>query len=378
MLLHHAIQKKFIEKAINHCLKKVRNSKSLNLHYRDRLYKQQFILDQYIKQQGNATFKAVDDPAGYHGEFMRIVAGLEIPPLMTAAAVNNECLLKKLLRKQHDVNAIDAQGRTPLMYASEFESAKAFDFLLRNAADPAKCCQQGRNALFYATRHGSKKIVKQLEKFTGDLAMRNLILSQDHSGLNAIMLAAELETPEILELFLLYQPDIKIAAVGHGNKTAAMFAAEKGRLKTLNALIDYDKAGAQALIMARDANGKTVLSYASASNNLGITNLLCSLGARYSADELKAVNVNFSDVKRRNLFDGYLVRQLIAYRIEKKLQKLTDIINERDSQGRDIMMYAAMGGKPDIIAFLHAKGASLTASAPGDNNLTPLVNVDAD
>ena len=56
------------------------------------------------------------------------------------------------------------------------------------------------------------------------------------------------------------------------------------------------------------------------------------------------------------------LKKLIAYRIEKKSHSLTDIMNERDYQGRDIMQYAEMGGNPEVIAFLQEKGAGLPIS----------------
>ena len=74
----------------------------------------------------------------------------------------NPDVLRLLIDLGADVNAVDNNGRTPLMLAARYSTAAPhtsnlgiFEFLINNGADVSMKCEEGRNALNYAEANGN-------------------------------------------------------------------------------------------------------------------------------------------------------------------------------------------------------------------------------
>ncbi len=97
--------------------------------------------------------------------------------------------------------------------------------------------------------------------------------------------------------------------------------------------------------------------------NIGFVDCVALL---LNADAYPEVNKN-SLAKIAEMYaaqHGYrgMLSMLIEHCINKERENLGDILRGKNTAGRDIMIYSAMGGKPDVITFLHERGASLNAA----------------
>jgi ankyrin repeat protein len=79
-----------------------------------------------------------------------VIFGTTSSPILHLAISNsNTDIVRLLVDKNADVNAIDIHGRTPLMEATHCGSVSAVEFLLLRRADPTITDNWGRTAIFY-------------------------------------------------------------------------------------------------------------------------------------------------------------------------------------------------------------------------------------
>src|SRR5476649_920047 len=146
--------------------------------------------DSYFAFNADCEYSAIGEPVGPHSAFMQAVAGETIPSLLVAAAENNVGLIKLLLRKKGKIEVRDAQGRSALMYSSEFKSYHALNVLLKHGASISGVCKQHQTVLMYAIRQDNTRSVARLLKEPNPALVARMINAQDNKGVSALMLAA--------------------------------------------------------------------------------------------------------------------------------------------------------------------------------------------
>jgi len=72
------------------------------------------------------------------------------PTLYSAASAGDIKLVKRLLTAGADVNALDKESLTPLMYAVQAGHSEAMDLLLASGADINRVGQKGNTALHFS------------------------------------------------------------------------------------------------------------------------------------------------------------------------------------------------------------------------------------
>jgi len=141
-----------------------------------------------------------------------------------AAAKQTE-VIKTLLDKGANVNALDVLGRSALMYAAENNNATNVALLLEKQADPNLHDRTGRTALLIATEAGHADIAKTLVAAGATMSPKDL-----ESYINRTIHTI----PNIVEL--LKNTGLNLAAKGEDGKSALAIATEKRHQKTVEAL----------------------------------------------------------------------------------------------------------------------------------------------
>lgn len=142
-----------------------------------------------------------------------------------AAAKQTE-VIKTLLAKGADANAVDVLQRTALMYAAENNNAAAVAILLEKTTDINKSKDRtGLTAFTIATEAGNVDIAKTLIAAGAAMAPNELEVY-----INRTLRT----TPNIVEL--LKNTGLNLSAKGEDGKTALMIATEKGHKMAAEAL----------------------------------------------------------------------------------------------------------------------------------------------
>jgi serine/threonine protein kinase len=181
-------------------------------------------------------------------------------PLLTAIAAGNLDQVKSLISKGADVNAVSADGTTPLMLAAE-SNAPIVEALLAAGAQVETQDTRGRTALYRASAEGKED------------AMRLLIDRQA----NVNTRASDLKTPLIeavangklgaAQLLIDHSADVNLADAN--NTTPLMFAAEKDPAEIVKLLLTH---GAKRGV--KDSRGRIAFQIAVENKNAAAIQLL--------------------------------------------------------------------------------------------------------
>ncbi len=183
-------------------------------------------------------------------------------------------LLSFLLDHGAEVNTVDLQGGTPLMWASEFGQFGVVQALLAHGADPALRDKRGWTALDWAAQMGQDDAVALL---------------RDRSPMN-IYEAAQFGDVARLRASLSAGEDPNVT--DSSGTTPLMKAAASGSLPTLRLLLDHG-----ADVRRKRKDGTTALHFAAMNGYASLAALLLDRGA-----DINAVGKNIYTV-------GYVMKQ---------------------------------------------------------------------
>ena len=179
-----------------------------------------------------------------------------ITPIHIAARTGDIGLLtKSLLEEGADVNAKDSKGKTPLHYASEKGHPEIVEALTKveginvNAID-----NRGITPLYLAAVHGATVIKKDADV--------NAVAEHSRTKVTAALIKAGAD----------------VNAKDKYGRTPLHRAAEKGHLKTVEALIKVEGVN----VNAENSSGSTPLYAAIKAGNKEVIKALVSKGAKYS------------------------------------------------------------------------------------------------
>ena len=337
---------------------------------------------------------------------------------LTVAIENgNVEVVQVLLKSGAIVNALDDQGRSPLIFAVtrdvEHASLWVAQSLLENGAQIDYQCDDGKSALVVASeignlesvqfliahganlnlpdKHGRTALTAAIEKehfrvvqflleggakvdssssmlklavSTGNVKILKLLLkydrhlntgSQDESGKNAVlMLASENGFEEGVSLLL--DGGVQVNYLQDDGKSALIVASENKHFEAMELLADN---GAQ--VNLKDSNGRTALSYASEIFN----------HETWCSNLPEPTHQTIQEVLQRQ-------RHGATYPVEYLLQMHADV-NLPDMYGRSPLMFASEKGNQTSVEILLRYGARVNLQdKKGKSALMRLLCLDAD
>jgi ankyrin repeat protein len=161
--------------------------------------------------------------------------------ITTAAREGDVAAVRKLIATGTDVNAPEADGTTPLLWAAYQSSPELVEMLLKAGADPNVANRFGVTPLLQAARIGDAGTVAALLQGKADYA------TATRDGETPLMAAARAGSVEAVKLFLQHGADPN-AVEAFEDQTALMWATAEGHLDVVDTLL---KAGADPNRKAR-------------------------------------------------------------------------------------------------------------------------------
>ncbi len=173
-------------------------------------------------------------------------------PLMFAAQYEKSEYFADLIGAGADVNAKDNDGWTPLMYAAFYCRSDDVIALLKAGADPSRKADDGKSAVLLAALHGNARSMKALLDAGATLDGKGL------KNNTPLLLAAAGDDLESVELVLKSKPVLN--GKNKDGDTALMLAADRGNPEAVAALL---RAGADPAL--KDNDGQTAVDLAKGS-----------------------------------------------------------------------------------------------------------------
>ena len=287
--------------------------------------------------------------------------------------------MKSTLPFRLSVNSRDATGRTPLMDAvldGNFQGVKS---LIKGGADPSLMDNTGLNSLHFAAVGGDTGIISLIQTHVPNIEVRST------HGLTPLMLAAVTGKLHAVIWFL----EKGAAATCEDNRgwNSLHFAAEGGDSEVISLIhthvLDID---------SRSRDGLTPLMLAAANSKLHAVKRFLEKGAAASCEDnrgwsslhhaavagdpqvISLIHTHVSGIDSKS-HDGLTPLMLAAvtgklHAVIWFLEKGANATNE-DNSGRNTLHYAAEGGHPGVISFIHTYVPDIDSRSY--DGLTPLM-----
>ena len=244
-------------------------------------------------------------------------------------------VLQKITEHGADVNAVNKNGVTSLMMASEKGNVDFINVLLKDGADINIADADGDTCLHISVLQGcSIEVLQTLIDHGVDV---NAI---DEKGDTALMLASEKGNVEFIYLLLKAGADPNIAD-GDGNTWLHHSIIGESKGEVLQMIINH---GAQ--VNATNKMGDTALMIASGKGNVDGTNVLLEAGADPNitdANEDSCIHISML---------GFYKRQVLQTVINHGVK-----VNDTNKQSYTALMIASLNGNIDGIKVLLEAGA---------------------
>ncbi len=172
-------------------------------------------------------------------------------------------LIEDLIKAKAQLNLVDNDGVTALMYAALENNAYVAEKLIAAKADLNVQDHSGMTAMLYASTQRDAAIAEQLIDANADLTIQDY-----HRGWTALMYASQKGRTEIVEKLIAANVDLDIKDNQSAARTALILASYSGKIDVVDALL---KANAKTYI--RDSTGYSALDYAKINNSRKIVAL---------------------------------------------------------------------------------------------------------
>ncbi len=227
-------------------------------------------------------------------------------PLTTAIIAGDENEVKNLLERKANVNAVEEDGNTPLIFAADYQRLNIIKMLLEYKADVnhINCREDMRTeTALSAAIHGGDdtNIVKLLLEHEADI----------NGGYIPYLNNAAIYDRKKIAKMLLIEYKVDINATERGNNTALINAASMGSLTTLKALLKFKNID----IHYKNSSGNTARDKAAKSGNYGIVEVLDE--AISFRKEQEALNLEIQAAYKNGMDD------FMHDRYDQAIEKLT-------------------------------------------------------
>lgn len=274
--------------------------------------------------------------------------------LMLAEASGSTALVKALLEKGAQVDAIRRDGTTVLMLAAGRDDLPVARLLLEHGADIRLQSKDGKTPLLHAaSQQRGGEVIKLLLTKGADVNQR------DANGMTALAYVAQRDNaPAKAELMTgLLERGADANAVSRDGSTPLLFASIKPDLYLTQMLLSH-----HANVNAKNAAGVTPLMYAVTGGNVPVVKLLLDRGAQANVSNGSG---DSPMTRSMNIQPGVYADPVAAKKgAERDLQIMRLLLEHgayltaSDPHGQAAMSNAVSALKPEFIEILLAHGAS--------------------
>lgn len=305
-------------------------------------------------------------------------------------------------------------NKTPLLFAADYDSLEALLMLLNIRANPTAVDSDGKTIFHHAAENSSLEVMSYL-MYAKDLwvshgiNLQNFAVRRDNSGRNIFHCAASCEFPDMLDFLinngkdLLQMPDRAFTALvnakDYAGRTLLMYAAEKGWIDEMKALIRFEARADEV-----DNDGNNLMHWAVKGKNSGAVKWMLGEDAKdtlrsrhiYENEFADLINMENSSQKRplycsifehifdisRQLIDNdayveidskeaemllcqaaqsgdvYAVNWLLS-EAESRAKDFAGFVNSTDEGGWTAFHYAVKNGRKEISHLLIKSGAQI-------------------
>ena len=261
-------------------------------------------------------------------------------PLMYAAWRGDVDTVKRILRKQPEVDAVDRDGHTALSRAAWQGHVEIVDALLVSGADPNMRQNNSFTPLLWATQNGHSETIRSLVA-----AHASLEVAIPATGYSAMLLACSRQDAVTANLLLALGVDIDWRS--SRGETALMLAAMSESGELLGQLLDH---GADPEV--RDERGRTAVWYAIISGRHRNLSMLLDRDANSEARDDSNQHPLIEAVRTG---DAGVVQILLHHGIQPDVQS---------GSGNSALIVAATTGNLDVMRILIGAGANLDVKEP--------------
>lgn len=273
--------------------------------------------------------------------------------LVRAAKENQPELVKQEIDAQADINHVDEDQMSALMYAARNGNMAMVQTLIAAGADPGKWNASGETCMMLAASNGHKGIVALL------LGKKFFIDENDRDGETALIKAAKNGHADVVELLLGHGAFPE--ASDNGGRTALMGAVSANCIETVTLLLQQG-----ADVHGKDGDGYDALKWAAGQGKTEIVILLLKHEANPSNREKQGL-----DALMVAALHGHAgtIKVLVEHgaSIEAKSTKGLDGVTKE----LNALMLACQHGHTDAVKMLLEKGANIDAESRSQS--TPLI-----
>lgn len=273
--------------------------------------------------------------------------------LMIATYADNAEVIQYLIAQpeaSEEVNRIDRDGRSALFYTVAGGRLDTLVYLLENGAE-IKSDKHGVNILIEAAHHEQTDIVYYiLEEYQKKLTFS--VHDQDNLGRNILFYLVENKSTKILELLLYYGVRFEPADDG---RTFLMNATLKNNKTLVKYLLEYgNKLGLNP--NEKDKKGRNALFYCITGGDVHLMQMLISHGVNVETSADGITVLMQAVAKQKWGFTEHILQYKEDYGI---------MINARDKDGWDALLYSVASGNLDIFLLLRAHGGKSQQALDG-------------
>ncbi|XP_060599781.1 uncharacterized protein LOC132753347 isoform X3 [Ruditapes philippinarum] len=268
-----------------------------------------------------------------------------LPPIIQAAKEGNTELINELVNSDPAcINEQDGLGRTALTYAVHFQQMAALQCLLENEANPNSSAHDGSTAIHQACHDSNSMALNMLLQCGGDFTI------PDTQGRAPIHWACTTPNLDCLQLLINHHADVNIR--DKDGLSPCMWACRLDHIEHFQYLCQAENFHVDdADGIERDLIGRTWMHWAVRRMEPleCLQTLLTSDTATIKDEEGRTVLLTAAEM-------GSLAACKIIIDIAGK-----QCVNDRDSQGRNALHLATIGGHGDVVNYLLDHSADLSA-----------------
>lgn len=261
-------------------------------------------------------------------------------------------VVKYLVDRGTDVNAVNKFGLTPLAYVTEYGELEMVKYLVDRGAHVNSVDSNGLTPLVRAIQRGKLEITKFLTDQGADM---NAV---DHDGRTPLMCAAAKGEWGIAKYLVHRGAALNVA--DNNGMTPLTHAVDKGNLEMVRYLVERG-----AAVDTTDLNGNAPLTYAASAGELEVLKYLMDHGADVNAVDKGDVTVLMYAAKSWGCSDV-----VVEYLLDQHAY-----INAVDKYGMSALIYAADSSNLNVVRCLVDRGADV--NAVDSDGMTPLMRATA-